>query len=151
MPAGREGDRVCLMKQIKWCSFFGLTAWGPSNSFCFLSFPTHILSASGGPQSSPLPPKPTVCPCLGLNFPWPFPFSLPLTETLRFPVGPISESCYWEEFQEGPIYIEMRMIAAPFHPHRSTDICSLKESFINLRQSLSGGKASHGTRSGLPS
>lgn len=77
-------------------------------------------------------------------------FSLPLTETLRFPVGPISESCYWEEFQEGPIYIEMRMIAAPFHPHRSTDICSLKESFINLRQSLSGGKASHGTRSGLP-
>lgn len=141
------------MKQMKWCSFYCIS--------CLLSFcPTHILRASGAldllfslqVDATCLNVLGTECfIILSLLFPYYLclPLPTPFTAEARGTQWGWSQSVSLESMPEGT------------HFHRDendcyhsssicTDICSLGERFINLRECLKGGTSGSVTRSRMP-
>lgn len=108
---------------------------------CVVFLPHPYPECFWEPQPSVLPPEPTVsASCLTLSgaersitlfLPSPYSPHLPTLShyclSSQAPSGADLRECSWEVFQEKSIYIEMGTTAAPFYPHRSADIHSLKE------------------------
>lgn len=126
--------------------------------------PNPYSGSFWGPQSSFLPPSPPVgATCLILsrverfiilsllfpNYPC-LPHPLPFLLKPQTPSGADLRVCHWEACQKELISTKMSMIATPLPPYRSTDMCSLKERFINLRECLNGGTSGSVTRSRMP-